>query len=38
MKKILDMLTKFLSAMAEARAASHLARMGRIEEAKNVYK
>ncbi len=38
MKNFLKSLTKFFSAMAQARAASSLARMGKFEEAKNIYK
>ncbi len=38
MTKFLKSVCSFFSAMAEARAASSLARMGKIEEAKNVYK
>ncbi len=38
MKKILKAVSNFFSVMAQARAAAALARMGNIEEAKNVYK
>lgn len=38
MKKIVKSIWSFLEAFGEARAAAVLARQGRIEEAKAVYK
>jgi|694.fasta_scaffold32414_8 hypothetical protein len=37
-KKISQMLTSLFNSIAEARAASALARVGEYEKAKNVYK
>ena len=37
MKKVLDSIWNFLAAMGEARAASVLARAGKIAEAKALY-
>ncbi len=38
MKNFLKSIGNLFSAMAQARAASSLARMGKFEEAKNIYK
>jgi hypothetical protein len=37
MKKVLDSIWNFLEAMGEARAASILARAGKMNEAKAIY-
>lgn len=38
MKKIWKLIVKFFEAMGRARAAGVLARMGRFEEARNLYR